>query len=130
MDSNILNTLALSIITVDKCEQFFDKVPKRPDTFTIKCALAKGILSVRLRSVEKHIEEFKENKFKNTFKVIILLTYTLEDSYNREGTGEELEDLEYLRTIIKELRYLILSDYEDLVLAELKIKEIRIKYQI
>jgi hypothetical protein len=130
MDSNVLDTLALSIITVDKCEQFFAKVAKRTDKSTIKCALSKGILSVRLRSVQKYIQEFKENNFKNTNQVIIILTYTLEDSYNREGTGEELEDLEYLRTIIEELRYLILSDYEDLLLAELKIKEIRTKYQI
>ncbi len=131
MNSEILDTIALGIKTVDACENFFSQVPKRSDSFKIKCALSKGILNVRLKSIEKYIKEFKEKNFDNTFQVIIILTYTLEDSYNGEGSNEQLEDLDSLREILKDLRYLVLlSDNEVLLIAESKIEQIRKKYNL
>lgn len=107
-----------------KLEELIKKVPVRSEKFAIKCALSKGILSMRLQLWNLNLQEFKQNDFRNRFKCVVSLTYTIEDSYNEVDSPEALPDLEVLRKYLTELRYLIMGDSSDLNLAQIKINEI------
>ena len=80
-----------------------------------RCATTKNILKLRLNSILTKISLFKERNYNETTNCLRILVYQEQD------LGEEFQ---HLKQKFKILQVLILSDYEDLVIAERIINEI------
>ncbi len=108
----------------NELNELISKVPPRTSKTFLKCGLTRGVLNVRLKVLLKFIQEFKNKNWNSIFHCITVLTYTIEDSYTNSDQPTALPNVEYIRSTLEKIRYLVLSEEEDILYAEKQIKQI------
>jgi hypothetical protein len=100
---------------IDETQRLLNNLISTFEVRTQRCPTTKNILKLRLNSVLSKISLFKEGNYNETINCLRILVYQEQD------LGEEFQ---HLKQKFKILQFLILSVYEDLVIAENMINEI------
>lgn len=109
-------TLPLVLQASAAISNFVSRFPVR--TAQQRCPMTSGLLSIRLNNVLDKIAQFKQGVFKETSNCLRILVYTTED------LGQEFK---HFKKPLEELQVLVLSDTEDLILAEKIVNDILFK---